>query len=488
MKKSFFRQGDLDAFLGVLFDIFPKLLSGIAILSVIGDALFTKILPATTLGLLLSGIFFYLLGERLKVKTGDDSIVAMPGGITSGRFFVWLFTLLGIFEATGDVTLVIFTGMAFNMISSVLSLLISLMGERFVKLIPSPVLFGSLAGGSLAWLVMSPLSSIFQTPVMGFASLMVVIIIYLANIKTKISPVVIGVVAGIIVGFVMQDIKFGTIIESTKTIGFYLPGAIIDGNYFGNLMTGFLEALKYLPLIIGFTILESVANFQGVEQARSVGDNYDITITSVGINIISFISAIFGNPFNLGIMWGYPGWKQAKAGTAYQLLVGGTFIIIGVLGIGGVIGSLIPAAIVLPVLVFIGCISSHGAFVGEKQEFYGLMFFVAALPLMEVFFNNGAAPLFLTKGSMIISLVWGSMLYFAITRDWKKASYALGVGALCALLGIIHTETLFFTVVQDNGVFASIGFRVEWVYVMMYLAAAAAAYAMSFAKLRYEGE
>ena len=107
VKIPWFKSGDIDATIGVFFDGFTKILVGVSILSGVmampNDIIFGKIVSSIgfTAFLLLAFNTFY--ARYLGKKTGNQNITALPGGISAGTFFVWLYAIImPTYFATGD--------------------------------------------------------------------------------------------------------------------------------------------------------------------------------------------------------------------------------------------------------------------------------------------------------------------------------------------------------------------------------------------------
>ena len=468
------KKGDYDAFFGVLFDGIPKIITGVVVLTpkLGADTVFKQLLPSIGIAMLLAGLFFWWHGEKTKKRTGNNSIVSLPGGINAGRFFVWLFAIMvPVYEATGDAKLALFVGIGANIISSFVSIILAFVGEKLAEVIPSEALFGGLAGGALAWLTLSTFEDMFKSPEMSIISMIsifIILSIYLGKLKTKHSPALISVVVGIILGLSFQVITFSELRESVNNFGLYMPGGVIaSSGYFTYLINGLIEAVKYLPIILVFSFGETISNMQGIEQARDLGDNYSIRDSLIGVNIVSLISGFLGNPFCIGIWWGYPSWKEVNAGTSYQILHGVTYLILSVTGIISIATSLIPVGAVLPILIFIGVSSTQSAFSNYEAKYYGIMALALAIPIAELI----EAPAFISEGAMMISLLWASILVY-VTRDkWMHVFYSFIAGSLLSIFGLIHTSDFFIKfVLNDSGSFSGIDYVFKaWQPALAYL-------------------
>ncbi len=478
-------KGDIDAFFGVLFDGAPKIITGVVVLTPIlgSDVVFGKLVPSIGFALLLSGLFFYYMGEMLKKEKNDNSIVALPGGINSGRFFVFLFAImLPTWDATQDITTTLFVGIGAHVISAIISIIFAFLGQKLIDIIPSEALAGGLAGAALTWLTLATFNDMFATPVIAFVSIFIILSVYLANVKLPVSPALASIVAGITIGLFTGVVSFEVVKESTSSFGIYVPGGVVfSKNYFSNLAFGISYAIKFLPIIFVFTLGEVISNLQSLSQAKAVGDEYPVVKMLAGVNIVSLISAFFGNPFPIGIWWGYSSWKECKATTSYQLLVGGAYFILAMTGIISIITAVIPLATVLPLLIFIGLVSLRNAFADADSKYYGIMALALVIPVAEWGSSLGENLGFITNGATLISLVWASALMFISKKDWLKTCYTFLVGALLSFLGLMHTGSfiLQFNIDEITKQFAGVSYNINWSYTIMYIAAAVLAYVFS---------
>lgn len=444
-----FRKGDIDATFGVLFDGIVKVIASIGIMiSIIGfdkGFVFGKIIPGICLAVFLGHIFIWKVADELKKREKRDDIVALPSAVTAGRLFIWLFSImLPTYMETGNASLALGAGLGANVISSILSIIVSAISPFLLKIIPNIAIFGGLVGGSIAYLGFSSLKDMFNYPEVSLVCLFTILIINFGRIKTKLPPVLISIFFGIIIGFITKAITIDGISLAFSNIGFNIGGfspALV--------FQGIPIAFESISIIFAWSLLEAIVSIQGVQQAISVGDNFSITKTLIGINIISLISAFFLNPFPIGITWGYPTWKEANATSNYGLLIGAIYIVLGFTGLIAVVTAVIPVAAVLPILIFIGLISFQGTLEFTEPKYFGAIALAMLLPIIEFFGgiagNNMPESLkLLTQGAMIIAILWASVIALAVDGEFKKSGYFFLAGSICSFLGLIHSPIIKF--------------------------------------------
>lgn len=442
-----FRRGDIDATFGVLFDGIVKVIASIGIMSgIIGfnnSLIFTKIIPGVCIAVALGQLFVWKLSSNLKKVEKRDDVVALPTAVTAGRLFVWLFSImLPVYFETKDPMLSLASGIGANIVSSVLSILIAFISPFLLKVIPNVAIFGGLVGGSLAWLTFASLKDMFIYPEIAFVCFFIIIIINFGRIKTKIPPILISIFAGIIVGILTKVITAEGIFQTFENIGLNMIKFDIS-----LIPQGITLALKYISIIFAWSLLEAIVSIQGVQQAISVGDNFNITKTLVGINLISLISGLFFNPFPIGITWGYPTWKEVRATSNYALIIASIYIFLGLTGMIAVVTAIIPVSSVLPILVFIGLISFQGTLSNTDSKYFGAIALAMVFPIIEFFGgvagNNMPESLkILMYGSMIVAIIWASIVSLAIDGNFKKMSLFFMGGAICTFFGLIHSPIL----------------------------------------------
>lgn len=448
-KRGLFVKSDVDAAFGVFFDGFTKVIAGVGIMigsiGLSSEIVFGTILPGLGLGVLILHLFTWWYGNVTAKKTNNPGIVAMPAGITAGRFFVWLSAImLPTYMATGDAGLALGVGLAANIVSSLFTVVLAFVGPYILKVLPSPALFGSLAGGGITWLILASFNDMFVSPIIAVVCFFIIIIMYITKMKCKLSPVMISIVVGVIIGFLTGDIATAQIVESVGNVGFSVPLPAFE-----YLIGGFGEVIKFIPIIIAFSLAEMVSALQGIEQARVTGDEYNGKVALIGVSLASAVSALFGNPFCFSLWWGYGTWKEIKASTGYSLLVGIAYFVLCSTGLVAIVTTIIPTAAVLPILVFVGMCSFGGAFINEKPKYFGIMAIAAAIPIIEYIGNISGANMpaslmVLAKGAPLIALAWGSILVYAADLRFKAASIAAFVAAGMSFVGLIHASGLGF--------------------------------------------
>lgn len=442
MQQQNFKKSNIEATLGVFFDSFIKLMIAISVFLGVfkfsTNAVYKEIIPSFGVSIFITQIFLFCLCLYInKTKSDTHQAIPIPAGISSDRFFIWIFAImLPTYKLTGDLNLVLAVGVGANFLSSFFSMILALFSQFILKIIPSPALFATLSGASLAWLILSPLKEAFNNPIIAFVCFFIVIGSYIGNFKTKISPLLISIILGSIISFYLKP--FDNI--SIENLSFYT-----SISFFDNLLLGIKEALKFLPMILGITIIELITNIQAVEQAKKLNTNYNSNLTIFFVNFISLASSFIGNPFTLSLLWGYSTWHKINTSKYYGLYVGFLFLAISLTGFSSIIMNIIPIASVLPIIVFIGIISISDSFKMHDNKYYLPMIIAMVFPLMDFLKANigGDIPnslLFLAQGATLISLLWGSIFVFLVDRKYLSVGLSFMLGSFLAFFGLIHSH------------------------------------------------
>lgn len=441
-----FKPADLDAAIGNFFDGFSKVIVAIAILmgmlQLSGKTVFGVMMPGLVVGALVLHVGLWWYYRQVAAKRNDPNLVAIPGGIQAGRVFIWLFSImLPVFTNTGNALLAFKVGVLGNFIGGIIFIIGAFLVPKILKVVPSGALFGSIAGGAMAFLILQSLDGILKMPIVGWISLIILFVIYFGKINVKMPAAFIAIAIGAIVAWATGSMGMGAVKESLDNLGVYVPTLTLD--IFSPAVIS--ATIPFLPIIIVFSVNEVITGIQAVEQAKECGDTYfEYTKPIIIAGGAGMISALFGNPLALGLYWGYPGWKKINAGTGYHLGIAGLYSLVGLTGLAAIINAFIPEATVLPILVFIGISSFVQAFDVVENKHYPAII-LAICPVVIDFITNNTAEgallgfFELKNGSAFLGMILGSILVFIIDNDWIKVTYTSLIALALTLIGMIHS-------------------------------------------------
>lgn len=452
VKIPLFKKSDLDASIGVFFDGFSKVIVAIAILiGTIGldnKTVFGTMMPGVLIGVIVLNGGLWLYYRTIAKERKDPNLTAIPAGLQAGRMFIWLFSImLPVFLSTNDAMLAFKVGVLAHFVSGIVFVIGAFVVPLILKIVPAGALFGSLAGGAMAFLILQSMDGVLKMPVVGWITLIVLFIIYLGRVNVKLPAAFIAIVIGAAIAWGTGQMGLGAVKDSFANVGFYLPN-VTFGIFSGEVIS---QMIGFLPIIIVFSINEVITGIQAVEQAKECGDTYFTTTKPLVIaGLAGSISALFGNPLAVGLYWGYPSWKKIEAGTGYHLGIVLLYAVVGLTGLTAIINAFIPEATVLPILVFVGISSYSQAFDVVSKKYFPAVI-MASIPVVTEFIvgkmAENALPGFVafSQGSAFIGILVGCVFVFIIDNDWFKAAITNIVGLILTAIGMIHSSSIILT-------------------------------------------
>ena len=452
VKIPLFKKADLDASICVFFDGFSKVIVAVAILlgtfGLDGATVFGTMMPGVLVNVIVLNGGLWLYYRHVAKSRGDRDLTAIPAGLQAGRMFIWLYSImLPVYNTTGDAQLAFKVGVLAHFIGGAVFIIGAFVVPLVLKIVPAGALFGSLAGGAMAFLILQSMDGTLKMPLVGWLSLIVLFVIYLGKVNTKLPAALIAIVVGAGIAWATGAMSFSTVTDSLQNLGFYIPN-VTFGIFSGDVIS---KTLPFLPIIIVFSLNEVITGIQAVEQAKECGDTFFTTTKPLVLaGVSSMVGALFGNPLAVGLYWGYPGWKKMGSGTGYHLGIVVLYALVGLTGLSAIITAFIPEAVVLPILVFVGISSYSQAFEVVTKKYYPAVI-MASLPVVMDFIMDNVAEGKLAgfsafdNGSAFVGLLVGCVFVFIIDNDWLKASITNVVALALTGIGMIHSPGLLFT-------------------------------------------
>lgn len=448
----FFKKADLDASIGVFFDGFSKVIVAIAILAgtfgLDGRTIFGTMMPGVFLTVVILNGGLWLYYRKIAADRNDPNLTAIPAGLQAGRMFIWLYSImLPVFISTGSADLAFKTGVLAHLVGGIIFIIGAFVVPVILRIVPAGALFGSLAGGAMAFLIMQSMNGVLKMPLVGWLSLMVLFVIYLGKVEVKLPAALIAIVIGSVVAWISGVMGFGAVTESLSNLSFYIPLPVLD-IFNPDVISAMIP---FLPIIIVFSLNEVITGIQAVEQAKECGDTFFTTTKPLVLcGVASIVGACFGNPLAVGLYWGYPGWKKMESGTGYHLGIVALYALVGLTGLSAIINAFIPEAVVLPILVFVGISSYSQAFEVVDKKYYPAVIMASLPVVMDFIVDNmkeGALPGFTAfdPGSAFVGLLVGCVFVFIIDNNWKNVSITNGVALALTAIGMIHSPGILGT-------------------------------------------
>lgn len=474
MTKKWFAAGDVNGFFGLMFDNVTVLsfLAGILIFAFQypADIVYERMLPGTALAVLFGNLCYTWMAVKLRQRTGNADVTAMPLGLDTPSTIGLALTVLGpCFVALkqrgmAEREAAILTwqvGMATMIMIGTLKLVLSFFGGWIQKIVPQAGLLGSLAGIGLALIGFLPLQDIFSLPVVGMISLGLILYNLVAQrrLPGNAPGVLVAVGLGTILYYALGHWNlWGVEMAHPKMekLHFAMPLPTLG------FIQGFSEALKYLPIAIPFGILTVVGGVNVNESARVAGDDYKTRDILLVEACATLLAGIFGGVAQSTPYIGQPAYKAMGSRIAYTLITGIFIGLGGVFGYVGFIVDLIPRAVLAPILIFVALDIVCQAFLASPQKHapaVAFAFFPTVARLLQIKLGQWLpAATFATligkvekglpdlqivvalgNGFILTGMLWGALIACLINGTLRQAVIYCFVLAAFTFFGVIHS-------------------------------------------------
>lgn len=470
-KYKWWGKGDIDASFGVFFDGFSKILTTTGIMLFVfgmpASIVIGKIVPAIGIANFIGNLWYFNEAKRLANKEKRQDVTSQPFGIGASQLTGWLFLIMGpVYWQTGDAMIAYRVGLTAAFIGGIIEILGAFAGRYIVKYTPRSALMGNMASSAIVWLSVIGMVIVFDKPVFAVFPLFIIVIDYLGKgdkVFKKIPSGVIAILVGTILAWATGNMDMNKLFDSFDQIGFYMPTIFIK-----EIFQGFKEVVPYLPIIIPLQINNFLTTLQGVESAKEAGDEYPEKESMIMDGLFTLIGSLLGNPFPTTVYFGHPGWKEIQARAGYSLVVGITYLFIGLTGLTGVIMNIIPVEVVMVLLIFVG-FSVAGNTLSNTEKRYFPVILISMVPIIVQYiqslidsvakaagttigditmekFSEFSVPIhgiqILGYGAFLSSLLIAAVLAAIIDKNYRMAGgFAVGLGA-CSFIGLIHCETI----------------------------------------------
>jgi AGZA family xanthine/uracil permease-like MFS transporter len=433
-----------------------------------------RVLPALGVMMALSGAYYSWLASRLARKTGRSDVCALPSGPGVGHIFIVVFAvMLPVKLMTGDPMKGWAAGVAWVFVQGMVVMLGGVVGRWIRKVTPRAALLAALAGISLTYISITPISQIFLTPVIGLVCLGVVLLEWFGGVqpfrKAPAGLLILAIGAALawgsnLVGLNFGGLTLGGVQDAFSEFGLRLPAPAADA-----VMTG----LTYLPMIlttaVPFGVYDVIEAVDNVESASTAGDSYATPAVLIPDGLISMAGALLGNPFMLVVYVGHPGWKAMGGRVGYTFASGLVILAVCLLGIVPLVLAAVPVAAIAPVLLFIGLIIGAQGF-RETPRSHAPAIVLGILPHLahwasETIRNTLSAmgvsnvtPAVLDKlsqknvllnafdivggGAVLTGIVLAAIAVYVIDRKFWAAALFCVVGAGFSEVGLMHSSGL----------------------------------------------
>lgn len=467
--------GDVNAFFGLMLDNVAGLVLTVTML--IGffqfpvDFALRYMIPGTAIGVMAGDLLYFWLAFRLARREQRSDVTAMPLGLDTPSTIGMVLFVLGPSYTAGleaglepelAATRTWHIGICAIVITGLIKGLLAIGSDWMRKVFPRAGLLGSLAAIALVLIAFLQMPKLAITPVVGFASLAIVLATLVA--RGKLPFRIPGALGAVMIGCLIWYATLGfDRVAGTELAHRPPPGETVFFplqwlTVFTFAWVGSLgDTLAYLPYIIPFAIATVIGGIDCTESAASAGDDYN-TRTIIGIEAgATLLAGLCGGVIQTTPYIGHPAYKAMGGRAAYTLatalFVGGA----GLIGYFSVLFQVIPEAAVLPILVFIGIEITAQSFHATPRRHYAALA-IACLPALaklvminlemyvdpsKVASDPGILNLRMLAGGFIItSLIWASALARIIDRRFFSASLFFATGGLLVLFGVMHSPLM----------------------------------------------
>ncbi len=474
-----FVRGDLDGFFGLALDNLVQLLLIDALCRfVLGfppELVYGRVLPGAAVSLVVGNLFYAWQAKKLADREGRTDICALPYGINTVSLFGHVFLVmlpakLGA-EAAGHpdpATVAWQAGLAATLGSGLIEAVGALVAERVRKATPRAALLSTLAGIALSFIALGFLFRTFARPVVGLATLGVVLLTYFGRVKFRggLPGGLVAVLLGTALGWATGIAPVG---PSPGAPFLHLPIPVV-----GDLLASLPYLLPYMAVIVPMGLFNLVGSLQNIESAEAAGDRFP-TAPSLAVNGLgSIAAALFGSTFPTTIYIGHPGWKAMGARAGYSVLNAAFATVVCLTGTLAHIAWAIPIEAGMAIVLWIGIVITAQAFVATPQKHaaavvVGLLPGVGAWgalmaknglraagygsekPFTEELIGKFApsdtwihGAFALEQGFIFTAMVLAAVTVYIIERRFRVAAGWAALGAVLSATGLAHAYQFTF--------------------------------------------
>ena len=477
-----FVRGDVDGFFGLALDNLVQLLVIDALcrhaLGFPAELVRGTVLPGAAISILVGNLYYAWQAMRLARGAGRRDVTALPFGINTVSLFAFVFLVMLpaklAAQAAGaaDPARVAWqAGLVACLASGLIELAGALVADRIRRATPRAALLSTLAGIALGFISLGFLFRAFARPVVGFATLGIVLVTYFGRVRFRgrIPGGLVAVLLGTLLAWVTGIAPVG---ERPLTAATWSPPIPVLGALWEALRGGYVTT--YLSVILPMGLFTLVGSLQNIESAEAAGDAYP-TLPSLAVNGVStVVAAMLGSCFPTTLYIGHPGWKALGARAGYSILNGMFVVAVALSGTLGWIVWAVPIDAGLAIVVWIGIVIAAQAFQAVPDNHapavvVGILPGIAAWGVLmakaglhaagvgdpggppftdavvdaflrsDVWLRGGFA---LDQGFIFTAMILSSGTAMIIERRFRRASAWFAAGAVLSALGLLHSWRL----------------------------------------------
>jgi AGZA family xanthine/uracil permease-like MFS transporter len=369
-------RGDVDGFFGLALDNLVQLLliDGLCrfVLGFPEDLVAGRILPGAAVSILVGNLFYARQAMQLARRTGRADVCALPYGINTVSLFAHVFLVMLpaklAAQASGDpdpTRTAWGAGLLACLGSGALELLGAFVADAVRKAAPRAALLSTLAGIALGFISLGFLFRTFARPVVGLATLGIVMLTYFGRVRFKgrLPGGLVAVAVGTALAWAVGIAPPPGAHPSSGGLRLPVPalGAMVDAVHSRQLV-------PYASVILAMGLFNILGSLQNIESAEAAGDSYPTRPSLLVNGAGSIVAALFGSCFPTTIYIGHPGWKALGARAGYSVLNGAFVTLVCLSGTLAWIAWVVPIDAGMAIVLWIGIVISAQAFEATPRE------------------------------------------------------------------------------------------------------------------------
>ena len=445
------------------------------------ELVFTRILPAAAVGLIIGNLFYARQALLLAKRENRTDVCAIPYGTSTITIIIYIFLVMfptqqkalgsGMTKEMADV-IAWHTGILACMVSGSIEFFGAFFAHWIRRVTPRVVMLVAIAGTGITFISMDYIFRTFAFPLLGLVSLALVLIFYFGGVRAKG-----GVPGGLIIITVSTLLAWGlywagkdsvvpTTMFTLDHLGLHLPMPEVF-----NIFSSLSFIAEFLPIVIPFGFIFLIGSLQNIEAAAAAGDSYEPKPLLMMNGVGSLGAACFGSPFPTSIFLGHPGYKKIGARAGYSTINAIVWTVVCLTGTVSLLTYTIPIEAIMPILIFIGVIVCAQNFeIAERRHMpaivLGLMPAIAAyvsvvvkhtlavsgaqadlnffepsitehFAVMRTFYADGMFAL--GQGFIYTCMILAAITYYVIERRFNLAAIWSLAGAGMSVIGFTHS-------------------------------------------------
>lgn len=438
---------------------------------VMNDIVWNKIAPGVGITLFLGNLYYTWQAIRL-TKKYNRQYTAQPYGINTPGAFAFVFNIIyTVFftEGGGDEAFLkaYKVALAANFITGLISIVLGCFGMQILKFVPPAGLLVPIAGVGIAFLGLENIANSVSAPLVGYNAILWVYLGWYAGVRIgyknfRLPEALQVIIVGCIMGWATGLNKPEDVTDAVKLVKWYGPTWTAS-----EMFQDFSSLPDYLGIIIPLGISATATTLMCLVSAKEAGDPFPVRESMIADGVGTCIASFFGSPFGTVIYIGHPVYKRNGAKVGYSLVNGSVFLIFSWFGILALIQSIVNQPTIGPIVFFVGLQVNEEAlnFMPSRQYsayiiglfpsiFDWLVNISSRSPLIDDTFSydvsSVGSPAWMgvlnwKNGSLLVSLLWTSMLVNVIDRQWVMAAIWAIISSLFAVFGIIHSFSAGFS-------------------------------------------